>query len=155
MQALVVVLDDDLPVGLDLVDDAPADAQLVQAVALEAVIVSMPSPQLVEERSRGVAEVDEQEPAVGLDGDRVEREVAALEALVLVDVGRADEPAVEVERPGVVRALEGLADVAAGRAGRRRAASCRGGRTRCRTRAARRPRLRAMSSDSPARSRTR
>ncbi len=35
MEALVVVLDDDLPVGRDLVDDADADAELVHAEAVE------------------------------------------------------------------------------------------------------------------------
>ena len=68
--------------------------------------------------------------------DRVERVVAALELLVLVDVRRREELPVEVVRPGVVRALEDLAEVPARRLVVEQLA-CRGGRTRCRRRAAR------------------
>ncbi len=57
--------------------------------------------------------VDEQEPRVRLDGDRVQRVVVPVERLVLVHVGRPDEPPVEVVGPRVIRALEGLVDVPA------------------------------------------
>ena len=61
-----------------------------------------------------LGQVHEQEAAVRIDRDRVERVGRPLEPFVLVDVRRPDEAALEVVRPGVVRALEDLADVAAG-----------------------------------------
>ena len=76
-----------------------------------------PVGQRVEQRPArlGRGQVHEQEPAVGLRTDAEQRMLRAIEALVLVDVGRPDEPSVEVVRPGVVRALEDLVDVAAAR----------------------------------------
>ena len=117
MEALVVVLDDDLPVGRDLVAQPDADAQLVDAVAVEDRDALGPLLERRHERLGRVGEVDEHEPGVRPDRDLVERVRLALELLVLVDVGRPDEPPVEVERPGVVRALEGLADMTAQLAG--------------------------------------
>ena len=117
MEALVVVLDDDLPVRRHLVAQPHADAQLVDAVAVEDRDALGALLERRQERLRRIGEVDEHEPGVRPDGDRVERVRLAVEVLVLVDVRRPDEPPVEVERPGVVRALERLADVPAQLAG--------------------------------------
>ena len=60
-----------------------------------------------------LGKADEQEARVLVDADLAEPVFGALELLVLVHVGRRQEAPVEVVRPGVVRALHGLAQAAA------------------------------------------
>ena len=100
--AFLIVLDQDLPVALDLVRGAPPDAQGRERIAPEA---PRDRAQVLGERRGAVAfEIDEQETTPGLDRDWVERELLLAEPLALVEMGRADEPPVEGVRPRVVRA---------------------------------------------------
>ena len=109
MQALVVVLDHDLPVRGDLVDDADADPQLLHPEPLEHRDALGACLQELHQRP-GLAgrEVREQEPRMRLDGEGVQRVVGAVEPLVLLDVRRADQAPAQVVGPGVVRADERL-----------------------------------------------
>ncbi len=77
VEALVVVLDDDLPVRLDLVDDAHADAELVHPEAIERRHALDAVVQRLEQRPRLASEAREQESRVRVDREAVER-VAAL-----------------------------------------------------------------------------
>ena len=113
VQALVVVLDDDLPVRLDLVHDPHADPELVELEPLEHHQALGALAHLLAQRPRRIArEVHEDEAGERLDVEPVQREARPVEELVLLDVRGADELAVEVVDPAVVRAGERLADVA-------------------------------------------
>ena len=111
VQALVVVLDHDLPVGLHLVHEAHADAQLVHLEALERGDRLGAVGERRHERALRAAgrHVHEHEPGVVVDRDVVQRVVGPVEVLVFLHVGRADQLSVQVERPRVVRADERLA----------------------------------------------
>ena len=86
VEALVVVLDDDLPVRRDLVAQPDADPQLVDPVAIEVRDALGALAQCRDERLRRIGQVDEHEPRVRPDRDRVQRVGLAVEGLVLVDV---------------------------------------------------------------------
>ena len=101
--ALVVVLDDDLPVREDVVRDAPGRAEVLERI--------VPGPlrdaaELVDE-GPGRGQVDENEAAPGMDGRRVERELLLPEAVALAQERRDPELAVEPVRPCVIRAPDG------------------------------------------------
>jgi hypothetical protein len=101
--ALVVVLDDDLPVREDVVRDAPGRAEVLERI--------VPGPirdaaELVGE-GPGRGQVDEDEAAPGLDGRRVEPELLLPEAVPLAQERRDPELAVEPVRPCVIRAPDG------------------------------------------------
>ncbi len=113
VQAFVVVLDDDLPVGSDVIGDPSTEAQLTHSVPVEIGDRLVAVAQPLVERPWLVGQAHEQETRVLPHPDAVQRVVRALELLVLVDVRRGEQAAVEVVRPCVVRALERLAEMAA------------------------------------------
>ena len=111
--ALVVVLDDDLPVGPDVVDDPPDRPQVRQRVARDA------PGDLAELRRERVArgnplrrQVHEQPAAPGVDGDRVQAELGGLEAVGLAEERRVPDAAVELVAPRVVRAADDALEAA-------------------------------------------
>ena len=112
VQALVVVLDDDLPVGLDLVHQTDADPELVHLEALEGRDRLRAVGERLHQRPRLAGEVHEEEPGVAVDRYTVERVGRPLEELVLLHVRRADQLTVQVVGPRVIRTDERLADVA-------------------------------------------
>ena len=99
MEALVVVLDDDLPVRGHVVGEPPAEAQLAHPVAVEVGDRLVAVPEVLVEGARLGRQADEQEAGVLGDGDRVQRIVGALEELVLVDIGRGQQAPIKVVRP--------------------------------------------------------
>src|SRR5262249_55966984 len=105
VEALVVVLDEDLPVGVQLGHGLARGLQLAHLPGL----VLQGQVTLVLERLAntlaGLAEVDEGESLPDVDLDGPQRERRAVE-LVLVDERRPDQVAVVRVRPGVVRALD-------------------------------------------------
>ena len=108
--ALHEVLDDELPVGLHVVGDAPADLELVDLPALDDVVVTEPPGDRagdgVLERRRlvGQAHPDVAQPLPQVDGDQPV--LRAVDVLHLREVRRGHERAVEGVGPGVVPALE-------------------------------------------------
>ena len=103
MEAFRVVLEQELPVGLDVVLDPPPRAERVEPEAREPV----------EERGVRVleglgllSEMDEQEAAPRGGRRPVQRIVRAVEPFDLVHVGRAQQTSVERVGPRVVRALD-------------------------------------------------
>ena len=122
VQALVVVLDQDLPVGLDLGHRDVADAELAEVEAGErrAATSRWSASALLEGHRVGV-EVHEHEALPDGDGDRPQAERVAVD-LVLGDVRRADQAAVEGVRPGVVGALDGALHASRGLVAEPRAA---------------------------------
>ena len=105
MQALVVVLDVDLPVRFHLGDRPVRDAQVGQAEALERQRLVLLAGERLEQRFRLVGEVDEDEARPRVDGNRPEPEGVAVD-LVLADHRRSDQLPVERVGPGVVWALD-------------------------------------------------
>jgi hypothetical protein len=105
VQALVVVLDQDPPVGLHVVRGHMADAQLVEVEAGERERPVVLAAQPLLERHRIGIEVHEHEPLPGLDRHRPQAQRVAVD-LVLGNIRGADQAAVERVRPGVVRALD-------------------------------------------------
>ena len=73
MEALVVVLHHDLPVRLDLVDDAHADPELVELEAVEHRQALGPLAHLLESGRGSPSEVHEDEAREGVDVEAVER----------------------------------------------------------------------------------
>ena len=108
--ALHEVLDDELPVGLHVVGDAPADVELVDLPALDDVAVTEPpgdrAGDRVLERRRlvGQADPDVAEPLPQVDRDQPV--LRAVDVLHLREVRRRDERPVEGVGPGVVPALQ-------------------------------------------------
>ena len=97
--ALVVVLDDHLPVGEDLVGDASRHAELLQRIVPRSF---RDGPEPVHQGSAR-CQVDEHEAAPRLDRRRVERELLLPEAVVLAQERCDPELAVEPVRPRVIR----------------------------------------------------
>ena len=116
MVALHEVLDDQLPVGGDLVGDRFPHRQRPDAVAPEflqlAETVAQRRLELGRDRSWifGQREPDESFPDVEMHRD--ESEVLPVQRLVAGDIGSADEATVQRVGPGVVDALDGGAGVA-------------------------------------------
>ena len=111
--AFEVVVDDDFPVGGDLVGAAHAAADAVEREAGGLDLLGQVAED-VGERLGVLVGVDEDEgsPAVDLDGE--EGELAGVEVGLVFGGGGGAEGAVEVVRPGVVVALEGFAVAAGG-----------------------------------------
>ena len=108
--ALRVVLEQELPVRPHVVLDGPRHLEVGQVEPAEPAEERGPG---LLERLGLLGEVDEQEPFPGGHRHRVERPVGLVEVLDLVGGRRADEPAVEPVRPGVVGALDGAAELPA------------------------------------------
>ena len=103
MQTLVVVLDDDLPVGLDLEDGDLADPQVGQSEPGQLQRLVHLVGEVLDEGTRLLAgEVDEDEPFPDVDVDRPQRGRRAVD-LVLLDHRGGHERPVEGVAPGVVR----------------------------------------------------
>jgi hypothetical protein len=101
--ALAVVVEEELPVGLDLVDRLVDRLQLLDPPVLE---LALERRQRLRERHRFGGETHEQEaPPLG-EGRRLEAVVRLLEARNVLHVRRRLERAVEAVGPGVVRALQ-------------------------------------------------
>ena len=115
--ALEEVLADDLPVRLDLGFPAGVVDERVD-VQPELGDLRRERAERVRERLRLGAGVGEDERAPGVDRDGHEAELVLREVRLLLAARRLAEAAVEPVRPGVVRALQGLA--AAARLRRRR-----------------------------------
>ena len=113
MQALVVVLDEDLPVRRELGDGSMARPQLVHPPALVLQrFVGLPFEGLAQVRA-WLAEVREHEALPYLHRHRPEAERCPVE-LVLADERRPDQPAVVGVAPRVVGALDRALRVAVG-----------------------------------------
>ncbi len=105
--ALEEVLDRDLPVRLDL----PLVVRVVANVAeVDAALRDdlRERAERVDERRRLRIRVDEHEWPPGVDRDGKQRQPGRVEALLALGPRRASQRAVQVVRPGVVRALERL-----------------------------------------------
>ena len=111
VQALVVVLDDQLPVGLDVVNDALAPAQVFHPPWAE---LCGKCSQLRRQRGGVRIKVDEHMPGPGVGGDTIERVVVLAEVRHFVHVRRADQASVEVVGPRVIWALDAAAENAIG-----------------------------------------
>ena len=101
VQALVVVLGDRLPVGLDLVEALAADRELGGAISVE------PSGEVADDlrdRRRLPTEVDHDQPADDLGSQRHEPVAGGVEILDPLGRPGAEELAVEAVGPRVVRA---------------------------------------------------
>ena len=109
--ALHEVLDDELPVGLHVVGDPPAQGEVGDVVALDGLgvpeaLLDVAHDVLLEgRRVLGQADPDVAEVLADRDGDQAV--LLAVDVGHLGEVGGGDELAVEVVGPGVVRALEG------------------------------------------------
>src|SRR3989475_3830276 len=109
MQALRVVLEDQLPVRAHVVVDAAGGAQGRDVEPREPADERR---ERLRERLGVRREVDREEPLPLGQREGVERVVPLVEALHLVHMGGADELAVERVGPGVVGALDRLGQVA-------------------------------------------
>src|SRR2546426_2486941 len=110
MQALRVVLEDELPVRTHVVVDAAGGAQVRDVEAREPADEGR---EHLRERVGVRREVDQQEPLPLGEGWGAERVIPLVEAFHLAHVGGADEVAVEGVGPGVVGALDRLGQAAA------------------------------------------
>ncbi len=112
MVALAVVLGDELPVGVDVVDDLLRRLQVLEVEPVELVDEIA---EVVLDRLRLLGrQAQEDEPLPGRDVDRPQAVLGEAEVLEVVGVLRPDQRPVEVVDPRVVRALEahGLAALA-------------------------------------------
>ncbi len=112
MEALGVVLADDLPVGADLVLDALRSTQAADGVVLDS---GRKVVQIGEQRLGGRVEVHEEEAGPRLEPNGDEALVLEREVVDVLGVRSAPQRSVEVVDPGVVRALDAH-DLAARRA---------------------------------------
>src|SRR5256712_2033730 len=110
MQALRVVLEDELPVRTHVVVDAAGGAQGRDVEAREPADEGR---ERLRERLGVRREVDQQEPLTLGEGWGAERVIPLVEAFHLAHVGGADELALEGVGPGVVRTLDRLGEAAA------------------------------------------
>ena len=109
VQALVVVLHDQLPVGLHLILDAPMHFQLSHLPLREFLRQIF---QLTGQRRRLCAEVDKDVAVPDLGLNAIERIIFAAEAILRV--GSADEAPVESVGPTVIAALDPSREVSFG-----------------------------------------
>ena len=113
MVALPEVLDEELPVGRDVVLDPVRPAQGLEPVPLE---VGPEPPELRPERQRVLRQIEPHEPAPHGDVDGVQGEVRLPEVRDPHHVGRSLQVAVEAVGPRVVRARDPVTgEPAAGR----------------------------------------
>ncbi len=119
MQTFIVILQDQLPVRLHVVLNAPDCLQQGQVVARES---SLERREPLRRRSRLGIEVHEQEPFPRGERDGVQRIRLLIEAFHLVHVRRANQAPVERVGPRVIWALDRLGEAALGRFAQPRAA---------------------------------
>ena len=113
VQALVVILDNQLPVGLDVVDDPSSQAEILHAPGAElAGKVGELFRQPVRRSGRMTIEVEEEVSVPDLDRDAVQGKVLLLEMRHFVHVRRPDEAPIEAVGPRVVRALDAAGELA-------------------------------------------
>ncbi len=114
--ALHEVLDDELPVRLDVVDDPPADLEVRHVVVLDGLHVAQPgadrADDLVLEGRRILGQADPYVPEPFAYPHAHQAVLGTADVRHPGEVGRGDQLAVQVVRPGVVRALEGPLDLA-------------------------------------------
>jgi len=103
VQAFGVILEDQLPVGRDVVVDP---ARGPQGGEVEAAEPPGDRREGLCERLGGPREVDENEALPGLERYGMERVIALVEPLDLAHVGRADQLPVDGVGPGVIGALD-------------------------------------------------
>ena len=101
MQALVVVLDDQLPVRLHVVDDAVAEPEVLPCARRGTW--RRAGPELLGERRGRSLQVEEDVPVPDRGVHAVQRVVGLAEVRHFVHVRRADQPSVEVVGPRVIR----------------------------------------------------
>ena len=103
MQALGVILEDELPIGRDVVVDP---ARRLEAREVEAAEPADQRREGARERLRLAREIEKDESLPRLERHPVQRVVAFLEPSDLAHVRRADQLAVDGVGPGVVGALD-------------------------------------------------
>jgi hypothetical protein len=101
--ALVVVLDDRLPVGCNGVDDSGSADEIGQWIVGQE---GVGSGQLVDQESRfGWLEVDPQKTPPRVDCDRMKRKVFLPQAVTVIEIGGSTKAPIEGIGPGVIGAL--------------------------------------------------
>jgi hypothetical protein len=104
VQALVVVLDDELPVRAHVVDDSPSEPQILHLPGSE---LAGKIGELVDQRRRRWRQVQEDVSGPFIRGHTLKWIVPAGKVRHLVHVRRADQLSVQVVRPRVVGTLDG------------------------------------------------
>src|SRR4051812_16803169 len=114
--ALVVILQHDLPVGVDLVSHSSGRAELSEGITLEPFRHRAELAQQILSPGGGLGrrKGQENEPAPAGDAYRIKREIVFSETGFLVEKGSAPETAVEPIGPGVVRTANGATEAAPG-----------------------------------------
>src|SRR5215469_128492 len=118
MVALVVILEDDFPIGRDVVHDAACGPQVCQRIPCE---TSRDRVELRRERAalRSAAlrhQIDEYETAPRFNADWIERKVFFAHAVGFSDVWSGTQTPVEFVRPRVVRTANRISEIPARRA---------------------------------------
>lgn len=108
---LAVIVEEKLPIGLDLVDALMDRPQLGEPPGFE---LAREARQGFLERDRIRGEIHEQQALPVGDGRRFEPVLLRIEAGDLGHVGRGAQAAVQPVGPGVVRTLKGMAELAVG-----------------------------------------
>src|SRR5215813_2129747 len=108
----------DLNCGIVLTSSAPGrDPQLAEPVALELAVVGQPGldlrPQLLLQRPRLPGETDPDQAFPDRHMDPMQPETAAVDAVKRPPVGCRDKLAVQAIGPGVIRAADRAAELAA------------------------------------------
>ena len=103
VQAFVVVLHDQLPVGAHVVFDALHHPQIRHRPGSKA---GRKIAELRAQRRLAPAEVDEDVPVPHLARDAMKREVVAREPVDGVHLRRADQPSIQIVGPAVIRTLD-------------------------------------------------
>jgi hypothetical protein len=102
VQTLVVILNDQLPVGLHVIHDPMRDDEIAHSPGRE---LFRESGKLVAERRSAIRKIDEDEAVPHVRPNGAQRELLAPESGRPVHVRRADQPSLVVIRPRVIRAL--------------------------------------------------
>src|ERR1700682_910079 len=118
VQALVIVLNNELPVGLHFVNDPPVQTQIAHTPWREFLWQFR---ELLFQRLRVPAQMQEDVAIPDAGAYRVQRIVLASEAW-LVHVRRAEEPAIEIVGPAMIGALDASREIPLARRADARAA---------------------------------
>ena len=102
VQALRIIVDDQLPVGGDVVDDPTPQPELLHSPGSEPVVQPI---ELVLERIRLLREIQENVPVPEVHRDSLERVILHAEIGHAVHVRRGDKPTVQVISPGMIGTL--------------------------------------------------
>ena len=113
--AFEIILDRMLPVGVELIASSAAVAQQAEIVSLPAIGQRLEPARKWWSVTR---QIDEEQPGPAFDAHRAQAQLRPIDAIALMDIltadmRRADQPAVEIIGPGMIRAGDGGA--AAGR----------------------------------------